>query len=157
VRRLGGRRTCPNGHIFHVEFDPPEKEGVCDVCGAELQVRDDDKPEVIRHRLTTYRDKTEPLIDYYDSRGVLKRDMLVNVAIRAAMAKNALLIPTAAVLRDDQNLPFVFVARPGNHFARRQVTLGGRTADQYEVTAGLEPGERIVSDGALFLQFEGNQ
>ena len=73
VRRLGGRRTCPNGHVFHAEFDPPEKEGVCDVCGAELEVRDDDKPEVIRHRLATYREKTEPLIDYYEARGLLKR------------------------------------------------------------------------------------
>ena len=49
VRRLGGRRTCvKNGHIFHVEFDPPKNEDVCDVCGARLIVRDDDKPEVIR-------------------------------------------------------------------------------------------------------------
>ena len=73
VRRLGGRRTCPNGHIFHVDFDPPEKEGICDVCGAELGVRDDDRPEVIRNRLAQYREKTEPLIDYYESRGILKR------------------------------------------------------------------------------------
>jgi adenylate kinase len=73
VRRLGGRRTCPNGHIFHVEFDPPEKEGVCDVCGAELGVRDDDRPEVIRNRLAQYREKTEPLIDYYEARGILER------------------------------------------------------------------------------------
>src|ERR1700759_3176413 len=50
VRRLGGRRTCvENGHVFHVEFNPPEKEGVCDLDGSELIVRDDDKPEVIRH------------------------------------------------------------------------------------------------------------
>src|SRR5438876_5260159 len=49
VRRLGGRRTCEaNGHIFHVEFDPPAKEGVCDVCGSKLVIRDDDRPEVIR-------------------------------------------------------------------------------------------------------------
>ena len=73
VRRLGGRRTCPNGHIFHVEFDPPEKEGVCDVCGAELGVRDDDRPDVIRNRLAQYREKTEPLVDYYEARGILKR------------------------------------------------------------------------------------
>ncbi|HEY8467613.1 MAG TPA: adenylate kinase [Solirubrobacterales bacterium] len=73
IRRLGGRRTCPNGHVFHVEFDPPEQEGVCDVCGEELIVRDDDKPEVIRHRLEQYREKTEPLVDYYDERGLLER------------------------------------------------------------------------------------
>lgn len=73
IRRLGGRRTCPNGHVFHIEFDPPEKEGVCDVCGEQLIVRDDDKPEVIRHRLEQYRDKTEPLVGYYDERGLLER------------------------------------------------------------------------------------
>jgi adenylate kinase len=73
VRRLGGRRQCPNGHVFHVEFDPPEKERVCDVCGAALEVRDDDKPEVITNRLSLYREKTEPLIEYYASRGLLQR------------------------------------------------------------------------------------
>ncbi len=73
VRRLGGRRTCPNGHVFHLEFDPPEKEGICDVCGAELEVRDDDEPEVIRHRLKQYHSKTTPLIAYYEGRGLLKR------------------------------------------------------------------------------------
>ncbi len=74
VRRLGGRRTCAeNGHVFHVEFNPPEREGVCDMDGSELVVRDDDKPEVIRHRLDQYHAKTEPLVDYYDRRSVLRR------------------------------------------------------------------------------------
>jgi len=73
VRRLGGRRTCPNGHIFHVEFDPPEKEGVCDVCGEPLLIRDDDKPEVIRNRLDQYHSKTKPLVAYYEDQGLLKR------------------------------------------------------------------------------------
>ncbi|HEV2857108.1 MAG TPA: adenylate kinase [Solirubrobacterales bacterium] len=74
VRRLGGRRTCEaNGHVFHVEFDPPKEEGVCDVDGSALIVRDDDKPEVIRKRLETYHEKTEPLVSYYDSRSVLRR------------------------------------------------------------------------------------
>jgi adenylate kinase len=74
VRRLGGRRTCEeNGHVFHVEFEPPEQEGVCDIDGSELIVRDDDKPEVIRKRLATYHEKTEPLVSYYDSRSVLRR------------------------------------------------------------------------------------
>jgi adenylate kinase len=74
VRRLGGRRTCEaNGHVFHVEFNPPRAEGVCDVDGSPLIVRDDDKPEVIRKRLATYHEKTEPLVDYYDSRSVLRR------------------------------------------------------------------------------------
>lgn len=73
VRRLGGRRTCPNGHIFHVDFDPPEQDGVCDVCGAQLEVRGDDEPEVIRHRLEQYHAKTKPLVEYYDGRGLLER------------------------------------------------------------------------------------
>ena len=74
IRRLGGRRTCAkNGHIFHVDFDPPKNEGVCDICGARLIVRDDDKPDVIRHRLETYDEKTKPLIAFYEERGVLKR------------------------------------------------------------------------------------
>ena len=74
VRRLGGRRTCvENGHVFHVDFNPPEKEDVCDIDGSRLIVRDDDKPEVIRHRLGTYHEKTEPLIAYYDDKGLLRR------------------------------------------------------------------------------------
>ena len=73
VRRLGGRRTCANGHIFHIEFDPPEKEGVCDVCGEPLLIRDDDKPEVIRNRLDQYHSKTKPLVAYYEEQGLLKR------------------------------------------------------------------------------------
>jgi adenylate kinase len=75
VRRLGGRRTCEENpsHIYHVEFDPPKKEGVCDIDGAKLLVRDDDQPDVIKNRLKQYREKTEPLIDYYEGRGILNR------------------------------------------------------------------------------------
>ncbi len=74
VKRLGGRRTCSkNGHVFHVDSNPPEKEGVCDVCGGELVIRDDDKPEVIRNRLVQYNEKTAPLVDHYDAKGILQR------------------------------------------------------------------------------------
>ncbi len=74
VRRLGGRRTCEeNGHVFHVEFNPSEQDGICDLDGSELVVRDDDKPEVIRNRLEQYHEKTEPLVDYYDQRSLLRR------------------------------------------------------------------------------------
>lgn len=74
VRRLGGRRTCvENGHVFHVEFNPPKQEGICDVDGSELIVRDDDKPEVIRHRLEQYHEKTAPLIEHYDSQSLLRQ------------------------------------------------------------------------------------
>ncbi len=74
VRRLGGRRTCDeNGHVFHVEFNPPKQEGSATSTARELIVRDDDKPEVIRNRLEHYHAKTEPLVDYYDQRSVLRR------------------------------------------------------------------------------------
>jgi adenylate kinase len=74
VRRLGGRRTCvKEGHIFHIEFDPPKNEGVCDICGARLEIRDDDKPEVVRHRVEEYHSKTEPLVAYYEGKGLLRR------------------------------------------------------------------------------------
>ncbi len=73
IRRLGGRRTCvKEGHIFHVEFDPPKHEGICDICGARLEIRDDDKPEVIRNRLATYHEKTEPVIAFYENEGILR-------------------------------------------------------------------------------------
>jgi adenylate kinase len=74
VRRLSGRRICAKkGHVFHVDFDPPKNEDVCDVCGARLLIRDDDKPEVVKHRLGTYHEKTEPLVGYYEGEGVLRR------------------------------------------------------------------------------------
>jgi adenylate kinase len=72
VKRLTGRRTCKNcGAVYHVIFNPPQKEGVCDVCGGELYQRDDDKEETVRNRLQVYFEKTAPLIDYYRNKGVL--------------------------------------------------------------------------------------
>jgi adenylate kinase len=74
VRRLGGRRTCEaEGHVYHVEFNPPKVDGVCDIDGSPLMIRDDDQPDVIRKRLATYHEKTEPLVSYYDGEGVLRR------------------------------------------------------------------------------------
>jgi adenylate kinase len=74
IRRLSGRRVCVKaGHNYHVEFDPPKHEGVCDQDGSRLVQRDDDKPEVIENRLRVYHEKTSPLIDYYDEHGLMKR------------------------------------------------------------------------------------
>jgi adenylate kinase len=74
VRRLSGRRTCAKGgHVYHVEFDPPKQEGVCDQDGSRLFQREDDKPETVRKRLAVYHDQTEPLIDWYDDKGLLRR------------------------------------------------------------------------------------
>jgi adenylate kinase len=72
VRRLSGRRTCRNcGHIWHIDFDPPSSEGVCDICGGELFQRDDDMPETVRHRLEVYYEQTSPLVGYYAEAGIL--------------------------------------------------------------------------------------
>ena len=72
VRRLSGRRTCHQcGHVWHLDFDPPATEGVCDRCGGELFQRDDDSELTIRHRLEVYADQTSPLIGYYGDRGLL--------------------------------------------------------------------------------------
>lgn len=74
IRRLSGRRVCvENGHTYHLEFDPPKREDVCDQDGSRLEIREDDKPETVKKRLATYHDNTEPLIDYYDERGLLRR------------------------------------------------------------------------------------
>ena len=72
IRRLSGRRTCRScGHIWHVDFDPPGRDGVCDHCGGDLFQRDDDKPDTVRHRLDVYAEQTAPLVSFYAEKGVL--------------------------------------------------------------------------------------
>ena len=74
IKRISGRRVCvKNQHVYHVDFDPPKHEGVCDQDGSRLIQRDDDKPETIKKRLEVYHAQTKPLIDYYESRGNLRR------------------------------------------------------------------------------------
>ncbi len=72
INRMGGRRACVGcGATYHLMFAPPKKEGICDVCGKELILRDDDKPETVGNRLRVYHEQTQPLIDYYTKAGVL--------------------------------------------------------------------------------------
>jgi adenylate kinase len=73
VKRLAGRRVCEDGHVYHVENNPPQKEGVCDIDGKPLVQRDDDKPETIQKRLDTYHEQTEPLVARYEEQGLLHR------------------------------------------------------------------------------------
>src|SRR5215204_4148696 len=73
LQRITGRRVCSNGHVYHVENDPPKHEDVCDQCGKPLKQRDDDKPETVSKCLKTYHEMTEPLKDYYEERGLLRR------------------------------------------------------------------------------------
>ena len=88
---------------------------------------------------------------------ILKKQMYVRVRIHARQEDTGLLIPVAAVLRDDENLPFVYVSQSDGSFARQHVTLGTRVADRYDIAAGLKPGDRIVVDGGIFMQFMQSQ
>lgn len=73
IRRMGGRRACLGcGATYHIEHIPPKKEGICDTCGQELVLRDDDKPETVKNRLRVYQEQTQPLIDFYTKKGVLR-------------------------------------------------------------------------------------
>lgn len=74
VRRLSGRWMCKaKGHVYHEEYNPPEEEGICDIDGSELYQREDDRPETVRNRLEVYRKQTEPLVNYFEGMGILRR------------------------------------------------------------------------------------
>jgi adenylate kinase len=73
VKRISGRRICSDGHVYHVDFNPPEQDDVCDVDGNALEQRPDDAPEKVKRRLEVYHEQTAPLEDYYDDLGVLQR------------------------------------------------------------------------------------
>jgi membrane fusion protein, heavy metal efflux system len=88
---------------------------------------------------------------------VLKRDMFVRVLVHAAASRSGIVVPASAVLRDDDNLPFVFIADARGGFARRRITLGSAVEGGLEVTRGLKSGENILTDGALFVQFAEHQ
>jgi len=88
---------------------------------------------------------------------LLKKQMYVDVSIESARVSTGLLVPVSAVLRDDENLPFVYLALRDGSFARRHVTLGYRDSQNYDVTSGLESGDKVVANGAIFLQFMQSQ
>lgn len=87
----------------------------------------------------------------------LKRDMYVRVTIQSRRARSGLLIPSSAVLRDAENLPFVFVAMGDTGFVRRGVTLGSHVGERFEIRGGVSPGDRVITEGGLFLQFAESQ
>ena len=87
----------------------------------------------------------------------LRRDMFVRVQIKSNAEHHGILAPVSALMRDEQNLPYVFVAAPGGSFARRKVTLGNRVGEMYEIVSGLVDGDQVVAEGALFLEFAETQ
>lgn len=88
---------------------------------------------------------------------ILKKQMYVRVRIKAHQESNGFLVPVSAILRDDENLPFVYLLQSDGSFARQHITLGARTDDQYDIPVGVTAGDQIVIDGGLFLQFMQNQ
>jgi adenylate kinase len=92
IMRISGRRVCSCGRIYHLEFDPPRKEGVCDSCGKKLIFRKDEAPKAIKKRLLIYHKQTEPLVKYYQKKGILvkidgrPRIPVVNKLVRKAIA-----------------------------------------------------------------------
>jgi membrane fusion protein, heavy metal efflux system len=102
-------------------------------------------------RATTVRIITE------NPRGGLKKDMYVRIAIHSLHPRRGVLVPTSAVLRDAQNLPFVFLAKPDSSFERRTVVVGSRVDNRFEITTGLAAGDHVITEGGLFLQFAETQ
>jgi cobalt-zinc-cadmium efflux system membrane fusion protein len=90
-------------------------------------------------------------------KGILKKQLYVRVLIHSRREQTGLLAPVSAVLRDDEDLPFLYLARADGSFSRRRVTLGNRVGDRYEISAGLSTGDQVVIEGGLFLQFMQNQ
>ncbi len=128
--------------------------------GDDVTVQTDSYPDTFHGKISFVSPALDPTTRTLQARIVvqnpgekLKRDMYVTVTVIAGAIQNAIAVPDAAVLRDDENHPFVYVATASNQFGRRQVEIGNSQGGQTQVLKGLSPGERVVGDGSLFLQF----
>jgi cobalt-zinc-cadmium efflux system membrane fusion protein len=117
-------------------------------------------PSVFRGTVTYIGDMLDPAtrttpvrIVTANTEGLLKKDLFLDITVTDNSQRSALVVPTSSVLYDEQNFPFVYVQVQHGQFAQRQVTLGTQQKDQVEVLNGLKPGEQVVSQGGLFLQF----
>jgi cobalt-zinc-cadmium efflux system membrane fusion protein len=129
--------------------------------GDSVSVQSDAYPEVFRGKISYVGPALDPNTRTAQARIVtpnpgqrLKKDMYVTAIVSAGSIPNALALPDAAVLRDTENMPFVYVETGANQFARRQVSLGFTRAGQTQITDGLKAGEHVVGDGGIFLQFQ---
>jgi cobalt-zinc-cadmium efflux system membrane fusion protein len=128
--------------------------------GDEVSVQTDSYPDIFHGKISFVSPVLDPTTRTLQARIVvqnpgekLKRDMYVTVTVTAGNVPNAIAVPDAAVLRDDENQPFVYVANASNQFGRRQVEIGNSQGGQTQILKGLSPGERVVGNGSLFLQF----
>ena len=128
--------------------------------GDAVAIQTDTYPEVFHGRISYVAAALDPntrtlqaRIETSNPGGKLKRDMYVVATVNAGAIKNAIAVPDAAVLRDNENQPFVYAEFTPNQFGRRPVTLGESLKGQTEITSGLKPGDRVIGDGSIFLQF----
>jgi cobalt-zinc-cadmium efflux system membrane fusion protein len=128
--------------------------------GDPVVIQTDSYPDVFHGRISYVAAALDPntrtlqaRIETNNPGGKLKRDMYVTAAVNAGAIKNAIAVPDAAVLRDTENQPFVYAEFSSNQFGRRSVTLGDSVNGQTEVTNGLHPGDRVIGNGSIFLQF----
>ncbi len=128
--------------------------------GDEATIQTDSYPDTFHGRISYVAASLDPntrtlqaRIETSNPGGKLKKDMYVVASVDAGTITNAIAVPDAAVLRDSENLPFVYVAQGTNQFGQRSVTLGDSINGQTQVTSGLKPGDRVVGNGSLFLQF----
>jgi membrane fusion protein, heavy metal efflux system len=129
--------------------------------GDPVEVNTEAYPQIFRGRISYIAPSLDPSTRTLQARIVtdnpgrkLKKDMYVTATLHAGAIRNALTVPDAAVLRDQENQPFVYVLSGANEFARRQVTLGPSSHGRTQITSGLKEGERVAGDGSLFLQFK---
>lgn len=141
------------GHIY-------EKDLTSMHIGDPVEVTNSSVPEVF-HGVISYigamvdpATRTTPVrIVTANSKGLLKKDLFVDIVIHTKTQRNVLTVPTSAVLYDANNLPFVYVQADGARFAQRQIVTGSQKDSEFEVLSGLKEGEKVVSEGAVFLQF----
>jgi len=129
--------------------------------GDAVEINTDTYPEVFQGKISYIAPALDPTTRALQARIVtqnpdrkLKRDMYVTALVHADSIPNAITVPDAAILRDSENQPFIYVLTNGNQFARRVVTLGASTAGRTQIATGLQEGEQVVGDGSLFLQFK---
>jgi cobalt-zinc-cadmium efflux system membrane fusion protein len=129
--------------------------------GEEVTINNEAYPGEVRGRIQYIAPSLDPTTRTLQARieasnpgERLKKDMYVTAAVRAGAIANALMVPDAAVLRDTENMPYVYLQTANNQFARRMVTLGESQAGKTQITSGLQAGDKIVGDGSLFLQFQ---
>jgi cobalt-zinc-cadmium efflux system membrane fusion protein len=129
--------------------------------GDEVTINNEAYPGVVRGKIQYIAPSLDPTTRTLQARiessnpgERLKKDMYVTAEVRAGTIPNALMVPDAAVLRDTENIPYVYLQTGGSQFARRMVTLGENQGGKTQITAGLQAGNKIVGDGSLFLQFQ---